>query len=63
MAVWRQAVKALATLDDRYAQFLLELANAPRQGRLAHVAHLRCPREVLFPGKRDEILQLPDVHA
>ncbi len=63
MAVWCQAVKALAALDDRHAEFLFELTNAPREGRLAHVAHLRCPREVLFAGERDEVLKLPDVHA
>ena len=47
----RQAEIALATLHDGNAEFLFELANAPRQCRLADIASGRGTREVLFAGE------------
>ena len=57
-----QTVEALAALDDRHAQLLLELADAPGQGRLRHVAGLGRAREVLLAGERGQVLKLADVH-
>ena len=63
LAVGRQAMKPLAALHDGDAKLLLELADASRQRRLADVARLSCPGEVLFPGQGDQVLQLSDIHA
>jgi hypothetical protein len=49
-------------LDDRHAQLLLELADAPGQRWLRHVAGLGRAREVLLAGQGGEILELADVH-
>src|SRR5690606_10948023 len=40
LTLCRKAVEALAALDDRHAEFLLELADAPRKRRLRDVARL-----------------------
>ena len=45
------------------AEFMLELLDGARQGRLADVALLRRPREVQGPGKRDEIAHLLHFHG
>ena len=62
-AIGGQPVETLTTLHNRNAQLLLELADAPRQRRLADVARLSRPGEVLLPGQGDEILELSDIHA
>ena len=62
LAFGRKPVEALAALDDRHAELLLELAEAPRKGRLRHIAGLGRAREVLLTRKRDEVLELADIH-
>jgi hypothetical protein len=62
LAVPGQSVEALATLDDRHTELLLELTDSARERRLRHVTGLRGAGEVLLAGERHQILQLADVH-
>ena len=55
-------MEALSPFDNRYAEFLFELANAAGQRRLRDVTRLRLAREVLFARQRNEVLELTDVH-
>lgn len=56
-------MEPVAALDDRYAELLFELSDAARQRRLGDVAGLCGTREVFFPGERDEVLKLVDIHV
>ena len=62
LALGRQALEAVAALDDQDAEILLQMAQSGRQGRLRHAAGLRCPREVSLAGEADEVAELADVH-
>jgi len=53
----------VTALHDRDAQLLLELADAPGQRRLADVARLSCPGEVLLPSQGDQVLELSNIHT
>ena len=58
-ALRRQADEAMAALDDRRAEILLELADRRRERRLRDVTGFRRPAKVLFTRQRDEIFELP----
>src|ERR1700677_5390923 len=62
-ALWRQADKTMAALDDRRAEVLLELPDRRRKRRLRDVTGFRRPAEMLFSSPRDEIFELPQKHA
>jgi hypothetical protein len=54
---------ALATLEQRRAQFLLELLDGHRQRGLADETLLRGAAEVPFLGNGDEVAQLGQRHG
>ncbi len=54
---------ARSALDQGHAEFLLELANLGRQGRLAHATRFRGTAEMAVLGERDEIAQVTEVHG
>ena len=62
-ALPRQADEAVAALDDRRAEILLELANRRRERGLRHVAGVRRAAEMLFARQRHKIFQLPQHHG
>ena len=62
LALRRQADEAMAALDDRRAEILLELADRRRERRLRDVTGFRRPAEMLFARQRDEIFELPQHH-
>jgi hypothetical protein len=49
-------------LEERDADFLLELTNMPTQGRLRDMQSLRSPCEVQLLGDGDEGAQMAEVH-
>ena len=63
LALPRQADEAMAALDDRRAEILLELANRRRKRGLRHMACFRGAAEMLFARQRHQIFQLPQHHG
>src|SRR5580658_5008657 len=63
LALRREAEIAMPALDDRRAEFLLELTDRRRQGRLRDVAGLGRAAKMLLARQRDEIFELPDQHG
>ena len=61
-ALRRQADEAMAALDDRRAEILLEQADRRRQRRLRDMAGLGRAAEMLFPRQRDKIFELTQHH-
>ena len=57
-----QADKAVAALDDRRAKIVLEQPDRRRKRRLCHVTGLSRTAEMLFPGQRSQIFELPQHH-
>lgn len=62
LALRSEAFEALLPADDLHAELGLELADTGGQGRLGDVARLGCAPEVPLPRKRDEIVQLTQLH-
>ena len=62
LALRRQADIAVAALDDRRPEIVLEQANRRRQRRLRHVAGVRGAAEMLFARERGEIFELTEDH-
>ena len=58
-----QADKPVAALDDRRPEIVLEQAYRRRQRRLRDVAGLGRASEMLFPGQRGQIFELPQHHG
>ena len=56
-------MKALTAFHDGHTQLLLELPDPTRERRLRDAALLRSPGKMLFPGERDKVLKLTDVHV
>ncbi len=63
LAVGGEPAEAVAALDDRRAEVVLELAQRRRERRLGDAATLRRTCEVPFGRERGEVLELPDQHG
>jgi hypothetical protein len=55
-------METLAALNDRDAEFLFKLSDPAGECRLRDAALLGGPGEVLLTGKRNQVLQLADIH-
>jgi hypothetical protein len=62
VACGRQHDARAYSLEERHADFLLELANVATQRRLGDVQSLRGPCEVELLGDNDESAQMTEVH-
>ena len=58
-----QADEALAALDERRAELLLELLDRRRQRRLRDAASRGRAPKMLFAGERDEVGELSEHHG
>ncbi len=58
-----QADKAVAALDQRRAEIVLQQAERGGQRRLRHMAGLRRAAEVLLPRQGDKIFELAKHHS
>ena len=57
------ADKALATLEQLHAQFILQTSNGHAQGGLTDRATLGSPAEIVFLGKRHNVTKLRQGHT
>ena len=63
LAFGGKALEALVTAHDGDAEFLLQVLDAHRQGRLRDVAKLGRAGEVTGLGQRYEVFELADEHG